>query len=121
MQGEGLQAPLTCSFSNSSSRVNVTATAVNATSAVCTTPSWALSNLTSLDAARSGLDGSSQAMLTVSSGGCALQQPFEFYADPEIMGVSPLQGPRYGSFQLTVDLGSSMDFATVDWVRTWLT
>ena len=57
-------------------------------------------------------------MLTAFSGGCAIERSFEYYNDPEIMGVFPLQGPRYGSFQLTVNLGASMDFATVDWVRT---
>lgn len=54
--------------------------------------------------------------LTVTSGGCAIQKPFEYYRDPEIMGVLPLQGPRYGSFQLTVNLSAAINILTDDWV-----
>lgn len=55
-------------------------------------------------------------MLSVASSDCTLQTPFEYYVEPEIMGVFPRQGPRYGSFQLMVDLGAKADLASLNWV-----
>ena len=115
MQGEDLQAPVTCTFSNSTVSLNATASLINSTAATCITPSWPVSNFTFSDLQAEASAGA-QVALTVASGGCALQKTFEYYRDPEITGLFPLQGPRYGSFQLTVNLGASMDFASVDWV-----
>ena len=109
-----MRAPVVCTFSNGSVSLNTTASLINSTAATCIAPSWPVANFTF---ATSQAAGTAQVALTVASGGCALQRTFEYYRDPEIMGVFPLQGPRYGSFQLTVNLGASMDFASVDWVR----
>lgn len=108
-----------CTFSNGSISLNATASLINSTAATCTTPSWPISNFT-LSSSQTDSSAGAQVALTVTSGGCALQRNFEYYKDPEIMGVFPLQGPRYGSFQLTVNLAASMDFASVDWVCTLL-
>ena len=115
MQGEDLRNPVICTFSNSTVSLNATANLINSTAATCTAPSWPVSNFT-FSELQSEATAAAQVALTVASGGCALQRTFEYYRDPEIMGVFPLQGPRYGSFQLTVNLGASMDFASVDWV-----
>ena len=115
IQGKNLKAPVNCSFSKGSTSIEVIAKTVNSTMAVCVAPSWPVSNET----AGLGSAGSREAIqvtLSVVSGGCAIQRPFEYYNEPEILGVFPRRGPRYGSFQLTVDLGGSLDFATMDWV-----
>lgn len=90
---------MTCSFSNSSTAVNVTATVLNSSVAVCTSPAWTVD-----------LKRASEAVsLSATSGGCMIESPFEFYTEPQVTGVHPLRGPRYGSFLLQVNLGASLD------------
>lgn len=106
MQGFGLSLPATCTFSNSSVTVSVPAVVFNSTTMTCLSPSW------SMNAGRGGfslgISESEQVNLVVSVGGCAAADTFQFYSEPLIVGVTPLQGPRYGSFAFKVNLGNSL-------------
>ena len=104
LQGDGLQEPMSCLFSNQTAAVNVSASVLNATAAMCTAPAWQVAD-----------SGGEALTLTVAAGSCSVDVPFEYYLEPQVTSVHPLQGPRYGSFQLTVNLGASLEeLAAVD-------
>ena len=104
LQGDGLQEPMSCLFSNQTAAVNVSASVLNATAAMCTAPAWQVAD-----------SGGEALTLTVATGSCSVDVPFEYYLEPQVTSVHPLQGPRYGSFQLTVNLGASLEeLAAVD-------
>lgn len=77
----------------------------NSTVITCTTPSWRIDQTSSLFDSSSANELIS---LTVSAGMCAMEMPFQFYSEPQVVGVSPSSGPRYGSFEVTVNLGYSL-------------
>ena len=84
----------------------------NSTALTCTTPAWKLDHdpdFLSLDETENELIS-----LTVFTGLCATKVPFQFYSEPKVFGVSPLQGPRYGSFEVIVNLGYSLSGLTED-------
>ena len=45
-----------------------------------------------------------QVSLTVLAGRCRFAFAYGYYQDPLVQGLSPLRGPRYGSFPLQVHL-----------------
>ena len=45
-----------------------------------------------------------QVSLTVLAGKCSFAFAYGYYQDPLVQGLSPLRGPRYGSFPLQVHL-----------------
>jgi len=110
---------VTCVFSGAATSMNVTASIYNSTSAMCTAPVWPVGNLTSQaeGLAGGGTRGGGTVSLTVTTGGCVAVQPFEYYSEPLITGVYPLSGPRYGSFQLTVNLEATLDLSVADQVE----
>lgn len=84
----------------------VAASVTDAQSASCTSPEWFADNNTRVNfsATTSGRD-------------CLPAVEFAYYLDPQVSQVAPLTGPRYGSFELRVQLEESVcSFA--DEVRT---
>ncbi|KAK9825612.1 hypothetical protein WJX74_010253 [Apatococcus lobatus] len=95
LQGEGLNQQLTCTFSNGSTLLASQAHIHSADRATCQTPSWPQIN-------------STQVQLTVSWGSCRQNFTFNYYVNPLVSSVSPSQGPRYGSFDLTLNLEENL-------------
>ena len=46
--------------------------------------------------------------MTVSWGSCQQNFTFTYYVNPIVSSVSPSQGPRYGSFDLTLNLEENL-------------
>lgn len=106
LQGDRFPADLQCRFGNASLVYVVEASVTDAQSASCTTPEWFANNNTRVNfsAATRGRD-------------CLPVVEFAYYLDPQVSQVAPLTGPRYGSFELRVQLEESVcSFA--DEVRT---
>lgn len=98
---------MNCTFSNSTRSIQVPASRLNSSTIICTAPSWR-SDLGNPEFLSVGLAGNELISLLVSSGNCATRLPFQLYSEPKVLGVSPLQGPRYGSFDLRVNLAYSL-------------
>ena len=88
------------------------ANALNSSTLSCTTPEWDVKS--DKDILNLAMAENEALSLIVTSGDCSLQETFQYYSDPQIVGVSPLQGPRYGSFAFTVSLGYSLSSLGAD-------
>lgn len=97
VQGDGFTADMQCRFSNHSQAYVVNATVHSPRSASCWSPAWNAQNnsLVSLTA-------------TTASSDCMAGADFAYYLDPQVSQVAPLTGPRYGSFDLRVQLDQSV-------------
>ncbi len=106
-QGEGLNQPLTCTFSNGSVSLASQAHIHDAGRATCQAPSWPQIN-------------STQVQLAVSWGSCQQNMSYYYYVNPLVASVSPKQGPRYGSFDLTLNLEDNLTLPDpqVAWFQT---
>ena len=97
VQGNNFPADLQCRFSNQSQAFVVNATVHSPRSASCSSPAWNAQNnsLVSFTA-------------TSTSSDCVAGVDFAYYLDPQVSQVAPLTGPRYGSFDLRVQLDQSV-------------
>ena len=75
----------------------VEATVTDSQSAFCTSPEWLADNSTRVN-------------FSATTGGrdCLPAVEFAYYLDPQVSLVAPLSGPRYGSFELRVQLEESV-------------
>lgn len=75
----------------------VDATITDDQSASCTSPQWFADNSTRVN-------------FSATAGGsdCFTEVEFAYYLDPQVSQVAPLSGPRYGSFELRVQLEESV-------------
>ena len=97
LQGDHFPADLQCRFGNASLVYVVEATVTDAQSASCTSPEWFADNNTRVN-------------FSATTSGCDILTAMEFayYLDPQVSQVAPLSGPRYGSFELRVQLEESV-------------
>ncbi|KAL3145145.1 hypothetical protein ABBQ38_001747 [Trebouxia sp. C0009 RCD-2024] len=97
LEGEHFPAGLQCRFGNASLVYVVDATITDDHSASCTSPQWFADNSTRVNFSA-----------TVGGSDCFPEVEFAYYLDPQVSQVAPLSGPRYGSFELRVQLEESV-------------
>ena len=93
LQGEKFTQNLQCRFGNTSLTYIVNATVIDPQTAYCTSPQWYADNNTRVNFSAS-----------TSASDCWSGTEFAYYLDPQVSQVAPLTGPRYGSFELRVQL-----------------
>lgn len=93
LQGDKFTEDLQCRFGNASLVYIVNATVINPQTAYCTSPQWFADNNTRVNFSA-----------TISNSDCLFGVDFAYYLDPQVSQVAPLTGPRYGSFELRVQL-----------------
>ncbi|DBA75632.1 TPA: hypothetical protein ACH3X2_009068 [Trebouxia sp. C0005] len=93
LQGDKFTQDLQCRFGNTSLTYVVNATVVDPQTAYCTSPQWYADNNTRVNFSAS-----------TSASDCWSGTDFAYYLDPQVSQVAPLTGPRYGSFELRVQL-----------------
>ena len=93
LQGDKFTQALQCRFGNTSLTYIVNATVVDPQTAYCTSPQWYADNNTRVSFSAS-----------TSASDCWSGTEFAYYLDPQVSQVAPLSGPRYGSFELRVQL-----------------
>lgn len=93
LQGDKFIKDLQCRFGNTSLAYIVNATVIDPQTAYCTSPQWYADNNTCVNFSAS-----------TSASDCWSGTEFAYYLDPQVSQVAPLTGPRYGSFELRVQL-----------------
>ncbi len=93
LQGDKFTQDLQCRFGNTSLTYVVNATVIDPKTAYCTSPQWYADNNTRVNFSAS-----------TSASDCWSGTEFAYYLDPQVSQVAPLTGPRYGSFELRVQL-----------------
>ncbi|KAL0046818.1 hypothetical protein WJX82_010658 [Trebouxia sp. C0006] len=93
LQGDKFTQNLQCRFGNTSLTYIVNATVIDPQTAYCTSPQWYADNNTRVNFSAS-----------TSASDCWSGTEFAYYLDPQVSQVAPLTGPRYGSFELRVQL-----------------
>ena len=93
LQGASFPAGLQCRFGNASLVYVINATITDSQSAYCISPAWLAENNTRVNFSA-----------TTSGNACLTGVEFAYYLDPQVSQVAPLSGPRYGSFELRVQL-----------------
>ena len=93
LQGDKFTQDLQCRFGNTSLTYIVNATVIGPQTAYCTSPQWYADNNTRVNFSAS-----------TSASDCWSGTEFAYYLDPQVSQVAPLTGPRYGSFELRVQL-----------------
>lgn len=93
LQAGGFPADLQCRFGNASLVYVVNAIQHEPHLAYCTSPEWLANDNTRVNFSA-----------IKSSSDCLTGVEFAYYLDPQVSQVAPLSGPRYGSFELRVQL-----------------
>ena len=107
LQGDKFPTDLQCRFGNSTLSYAVNATVTTSQSAYCVSPQWFADDNTRVNFSA-----------VTSSSDCLTGVDFAYYLDPQVSQVAPLTGPRYGSFELRVQLEETVcTFA--DEVTSW--
>lgn len=97
MQGHSFTEDLQCRFGNQSLAYVVNATVHSEQSASCWSPAWKADSNSMVNFSA-----------TTASNGCLDGVEFAYYLEPQVMHVAPITGPRYGSFDLRVQLDASV-------------
>ena len=96
-QGHAFAEGLQCRFSNQSLAYVVNATVHSPQSASCWSPAWSADTNSMVNFSA-----------TTASSDCLDGVDFAYYLEPTVMHVAPITGPRYGSFDLRVQLEESV-------------